>query len=66
MATDTPERVPVAIKPVSGWSYHAFLGHDRAPIVVLTILIQERAILSLINKVSYGQPTGTRKYSNAH
>ena len=36
MATDTPERVPVAIKPVSGWSNHAFLGHDRAPIVVLT------------------------------
>ena len=37
MATDTTERVPVAIKPVSGWSNHAFLGHDRAPIVVLTI-----------------------------
>ena len=36
MATDTPERVPVAIKPVSGWSNHAFLGHNRAPIVVLT------------------------------
>ena len=36
MATDTPERVPVAIKPVSGWSNHAFLGHDRAPIVFLT------------------------------
>ena len=44
MATDTPERVPVAIKPVSGWSNHAFLGHDRAPIVVLTIIIESVSI----------------------
>ena len=45
MATDTPERVPVAIKPVSGWSNHAFLGHDRAPIVVLTNLFRWVAVL---------------------